>query len=366
MAGCWQLLGCSRFAGLARPGRICLLAPRFVLIGGAALLATGLPIAATAVADEPASGNSSPAASSTAGDAGLFQRLDANADGAISSDEVPADKQRLLGRLIRAADKDGDGKLTRDEFAAGLKPETAKRLSSENKPEAAEKGVGDRARAGARPDAAAVFRRMDRNGDGSVTKDEVPEERRERFSRLLTAADANGDGALTSDEFAKSFDRARPDRPSADQARSGRPSGAGQSDAESAKTASDEPSGLAAAVLKALDKDGDGQLSADELRSASDSLAALDKNGDGTVTAAELEQRRPQLAALNAAGGTDPARAWQRVVAGDKNGDGKLSEDEVPDRLRRAFSRLDTSGDGQIDESEFKAGLERMRKARGD
>lgn len=350
MAAWWHIFRVQNLAGLARPGRLSLPAIRFVLAALGILLAASLP----AAADDVAAPRSTAAGD---GEAGLFQRLDANADGALRLDEVPAEKQRLLARLIRAADKNGDGQLSREEFATGLKSAAAQRLAGSDPQNTAEQGVGDRARAGARPDAAAIFRRMDRNGDGQVTKDEVPEERRERFGRLLSVADENGDAALTSEEFAKNFARAG----------GGRPGEALRPKADSANSPSAGPSGLAAAVLAALDKNTDGQLSADELRSASDSLLALDKNGDGTITAAELERRRPPSSApLAAAGGPDPDRAWQRVLAGDRNGDGKLTEAELPDRLQRAFSRLDANGDGSIDESEFKTGLERIRAARGE
>lgn len=48
--------------------------------------------------------------------AGMFSRMDANGDGLLSSDEIPADRaDRLL-----AADADGDGKITRAELTASI------------------------------------------------------------------------------------------------------------------------------------------------------------------------------------------------------------------------------------------------------
>ena len=46
--------------------------------------------------------------------------------------------------------------------------------------------------------------------------------------------------------------------------------------------------------MTALDKNGDGALSADEIAHAADSLRTLDKNGDGTLSADELRPPRPR------------------------------------------------------------------------
>src|SRR5688572_29920048 len=55
----------------------------------------------------------------------LFDKLDANKDGVISSDEVPDDKQAIFERLVRIGDANGDKKLTKDELSAGLKKQAA-------------------------------------------------------------------------------------------------------------------------------------------------------------------------------------------------------------------------------------------------
>jgi Ca2+-binding EF-hand superfamily protein len=45
----------------------------------------------------------------------------------------------------------------------------------------------------------------------------------------------------------------------------------------------------------------------------------------------------------------------------DKNGDGKLQRDEVPEALQRAFDRMDTNRDGVVTMEELIAGLSRFR-----
>jgi Ca2+-binding EF-hand superfamily protein len=296
-----------------------------------AAIATSCGLRAATASDESARSDA----------ASLFQQLDANTDGFVTSDEVGQEKQRLLARLLRTADSDKDGKLNKDEFVAGLKT-----------PEAASARSGEATGRGAGPDPNAFFRRMDRNGDGKVTADEIPEERQEGFSRMRDFADVNGDGAVDREEFAKVRERF------AGQALGG--------PAQGPAADRGEPSKAGEAIFRVLDKNGDGKLSSDEIAKAAESLAALDRNGDGSINLAELDPSRgaPVLAA---AGGPDPARVWQRLLGGDKNGDGKLSEDELPERFARAFGRIDRNGDGVIDETEFKTGLERLRgAARGE
>ena len=205
---------------------------------------------------------------------------------------------------------------------------------------------------------------MDANGDGKVTAAEVPEERRDGFSRLLGRADADSDGALSRAEFDKVKDlvagrfAGRPK--TAEQAGNVENTlvAAGNNQSATGSTLGAE------VVFGALDKDADGKLSPDEIRNASDSLAALDKNGDGSITLAELQRTGPRMP-LAAAGGPNAGKLWQRLLAGDKNKDGKLSEDELPDRLRRGFSRLDANGDGVLDQQELATGMERFRGGAG-
>ncbi len=46
-----------------------------------------------------------------------------------------------------------------------------------------------------------IFKSLDKNGDGKVTADEVPEEQKRFFDRSLRVGDKDADGALTKDEF---------------------------------------------------------------------------------------------------------------------------------------------------------------------
>src|SRR6478672_11202497 len=57
--------------------------------------------------------------------ADLFSKLDANKDGYVTPDEVQESQKALYERMLRNADKDGDKKLSKEEFLAGLKPDEA-------------------------------------------------------------------------------------------------------------------------------------------------------------------------------------------------------------------------------------------------
>ena len=83
---------------------------------GSAVLLIGHGCHATATAKDPE--NDSP----SAGDAALFDRLDANHNDAIAADEVSAENRPLFDRLVRKADANHDQVLSRNEFAASLKP----------------------------------------------------------------------------------------------------------------------------------------------------------------------------------------------------------------------------------------------------
>ena len=52
----------------------------------------------------------------------------------------------------------------------------------------------------AAPEADALFTKLDKNSDGKLTKDEVPEEQARFFERLVRLGDKDKDGVLTKDE----------------------------------------------------------------------------------------------------------------------------------------------------------------------
>jgi Ca2+-binding EF-hand superfamily protein len=109
------------------------------------------------------------------------------------------------------------------------------------------------------------------------------------------------------------------------------------------------------AMFSAIDVDSDGIISKAELRRAVAQLRKLDTDKDGNITLAEVSVGGP--------GGPmgDPAQFVERLLQNDKNGDGKLTIDEVPDFMKPMLEGADANGDGAIDRNELATVAENMR-----
>ncbi len=188
-------------------------------------------------------------------------------------------------------------------------------------------------------DLSRLFDRLDANGDGKLALDEVPEQRRASVERLMKQLDANGDKVLTRDELT---DPRSPSR------------GGQKSPPPSSKPAETVTAGPAAgsALLPALDKDGDGTLSAVEIAAAVAVLQALDKNADGHLSPGELlkAEAKPKAA------GESP-RIAAFIKRSDKNGDGKLSREEAPKRFQDNFDEFDEDMDEFLNPEELAKAL---------
>ncbi len=116
----------------------------------------------------------------------------------------------------------------------------------------------------------------------------------------------------------------------------------------------------------ALDTDKDGKLSASELENATKSLLKLDKNGDGAVSLEELRPDPSQMReGMPRPGENGPPSGEMLAMMferSDANKDGKLTGDEIPERMRERLNMIDTNGDGSIDKEEMK----RMASRLGD
>lgn len=221
----------------------------------------------------------------------LFDVLDRNDDGVLSVDDLPDLPVehfflRLL-RLLEIADADGNGEVT---FAEVL--EVVTDLTE------------------------AAFAELDRNGDGVLTRDDLPLEPILLLASLLEGADANGDGVVTFEEALAAIGE------------------------------------LTEELFAILDTNDDGLLSRDDLPPLPPNEDALrlyellhmaDTNGDGQVTFEEAVALLPEL-------------TMEQFDMLDRNGDGVISAEDFPppdptDPIRRLIHLLreaDTNGDGQV------------------
>ena len=128
-------------------------------------------------------------------------------------------------------------------------------------------------------------------------------------------------------------------------------------------------------LMMALDADKDGSLSASEIENASKALAKLDKDGDGALSPEEL---RPDFAAMAREGGFPggqpgaggPGMGKEMMARmfeqRDADKDGKLSGDEIPERMRENVARVDENGDGAIDKAEMEKAMAKMAERGGN
>jgi Ca2+-binding EF-hand superfamily protein len=179
---------------------------------------------------------------------------DQNKDGKVSKDELPGP---MRDRLLERFDANQDGVIERAE---------AEKAAAA----AGRGGPGTRGPGMNRPDPERILQRLrqsDRNGDGNVTKDELPEPMRDR---MLQRFDANHDGVIDKAEVKKGAEIMRSQGP----ARRAGP-----------------PDKVFIERILTFDKNDDGKVSLDELPSAMRfMIRRADANGDGIIERSELEK----------------------------------------------------------------------------
>src|SRR5204862_4561188 len=127
--------------------------------------------------------------------------------------------------------------------------------------------------------------------------------------------------------------------------------------------------GAGFALFGALNTDGGESLTAAEIDAAPAVLKKLDANGDGKVTADEFPRPAPRGGGPGGPGrgrggsgvGEEPPAApptpddlAATLMAFDKNKDGKLKKAELPERMQGLFERVDENKDGELTLDEIK------------
>ncbi|HVA47200.1 MAG TPA: hypothetical protein VNH11_12600 [Pirellulales bacterium] len=215
-------------------------------------------------------------------------------------------------------------------------------------------GSAVQAEESAKPDAnqSALFKQIDANGDNQISEDEVPQDKRRLFARLLRRGDANADGKLSQEEFTKAIADERPQAPAAG------PGGDGGDRFRQFLEA--DP----AEAFKRLDANGDGKIELSEVPEQGQGRLAqfleyYDANRDKALSLDEFRKGHEILRAQAGIGQPPrPAMPGGLLKVLDTNGDGALSKEEIAaaaDSLRK----LDRDSDGSLSPRELQAVLPR-------
>lgn len=211
-----------------------------------------------------------------------------------------------------------------------------------------------------------LFAKLDSNGDGAVDQDELGSALSQKsndgllvsLSKQFGDLDSDASGSLSAEEMTA---MAPPPPPPGDQAPNTELAdaliSALDADGDGAISSDELSNGLTSAgstadsskIFSALDKNEDGVVSQDELaasltpppppQASSDELfSQLDADGDGTVTATELNSAL-QVSDSNSSNNTDTAAALLKVL--DSDSSAGVSSDELKAALHAGRERPD-------------------------
>lgn len=280
----------------------------------------------------------------------IFKELDKNSDGKLTADEVGEDRKRFFERLVRVGDQNDDGKLNAEEFQKASK--------SDDRP--VEAGRGEAGREGRdRPDFEQRFKQLDRNSDGKITRDEVPDLAKPFINPLF---ERFGKDEITKEEFLKARG----------------PQGQGRPGGESGLPGGGNPEEF----FKRLDTNNDGKLTLDEVPDRGRPfverlLKAAGKGNDAAISKDEFMAAVARIQGAvrgeNANRGRPEGerRDGDRKPEGDRrpegerrDGDRKPESDRKPEGERRDGDRK-PEGAPRDGDRERKPGDDRDRKPEG-
>lgn len=269
----------------------------------------------------------------------IYEQLDKNGDGKLEADEIPEDKKRFFDQLVRDADSDKDGVLTKSEY------QTPSKEKSVTLPEGPGKG--------GRPqrDFGELFKRADKNGDGKLSLDEIPEKMATRLKPLMDKA---GKDEVSLEDLEKLMNR-RPGGQGAGKGPKGSPPPGGRGGPPDIEQ-----------IFDTADKDGDGKI---YLKDVTDrgrmflerAYDELGKDPDEAITLDELKEAMPPRP-NGPPGGPQGGRPGRPPFGGGPDGDdpemrrgGEGGPPPFgPPEPPKFFVMLDKDEDGEISEDELK------------
>ncbi|WP_417388267.1 EF-hand domain-containing protein [Gimesia sp.] len=207
-----------------------------------------------------------------------------------------------------------------------------------------------------------IFQQLDKNSDGTVTADEVPQDKERFFDHLIRTGDQNKDGKLTKDEFESSLKKEDQKFPAA-----------GGGDQERYRRGMQE-------FMNRLDRNGDKKISRDEIpEPLKDRMEPLFKRMNTDAIPLDALQRfsgmnrgRPDGDRRERSRADDEKMSQERYErffqSLDTNKDGKLTLAEAPERakqiLQQIYRQTDKEADSSLSKQEFIEAIKNSRPGR--
>lgn len=376
----------------------------------------------------------------------LFDLLDRDSDGFLSVQELPKPRKpkgegkaedtgerarKEAVKFLKANDKDGDGKIGMSEWSIssrrladadgngdqvvdleeltrffGKRGEGKQRGPGGPPPEGAPGGPGGPPegmpggpppggpeRPHVREMAEGILQRLDKDGDGRISGEEMPKGGRMDLSKAdrngdgavdlieltlliteragkdggagpmvqrLKQMDGNGDGVIEKAEW-----KGPPERFDAlDADRDGKIT---EAEAKQALGAMGEGRWMdknADAAFRRFDADEDGKITAGEWKGRPETFRMLDANQDGAITRDELTPKGPVRGRggnrPDVRSGKDSAHFLEKY---DANRDGQVTKEEFPHEGR--FAEIDADGNGVLSKAEIEDSVDRVRNEEG-
>lgn len=371
------------------------------VLGALALLAALTAWPATAQGPGPQAGPQRPPM------AQAFEKADADGDGKVTLDELRTALPDFPEQAFTRLDQDGDGALVQDEMprrgmrrpggpdgeGPGMRPGRGGNFGGPGfggdrpmgPPERGMEGrPGPRGPEGG-PGFGGLFGQADADEDGKVSKAEFDAAQARMFERL----DGDGDGYITREELPGRFGGPM----AGPQGREGRPERGDRPGARDPQ----ERRQMARRLLAGADADGNGKVTLEEIQAVrpefpEEAFQRMDTNGDGVISPDDAPaddrpqrdgdrgprdgDRGPRMGQPGDRGPRDGDRGprmGQPGERGPRDGDRgpetgpradrpRLDPEQRQEAMKERFKEADTNGDGQLSFEEIEEGFARGRR----